>query len=90
MEIGIPKETKDQEFRVGLSPSVARVLRESGHHVYVETQAGVGAGFSDDDYLDAGAEIVQTQEAVWNRELVVKKLSINFYKKNKYYLHIYI
>ncbi|BAZ11259.1 alanine dehydrogenase [Calothrix sp. NIES-4071] len=72
MEIGIPKETKDQEFRVGLSPSSARVLRETGHRVYVETQAGVGAGFSDEDYLHAGAEIVPTAEAVWNRELVVK------------------
>ncbi|MBF2067670.1 MAG: alanine dehydrogenase [Calothrix sp. C42_A2020_038] len=71
MEIGVPKETKDQEFRVGLSPSSARVLRESGHRVYIETQAGVGAGFSDDDYLSAGAEIVPTQ-AAWNRELVIK------------------
>jgi alanine dehydrogenase len=71
MEIGVPKETKDQEFRVGLSPSSVRVLQESGHRVYVETQAGVGAGFSDDDYLHAGAEIVSTKEA-WNRELVVK------------------
>jgi alanine dehydrogenase len=71
MEIGVPKETKDQEFRVGLSPSSARVLREGGHSVYVETQAGVGAGFSDDDYLHAGASIVST-EAVWNRQLIVK------------------
>ncbi|MEC4816151.1 MAG: alanine dehydrogenase [Scytonema sp. PMC 1069.18] len=72
MEIGIPKETKDQEFRVGLSPSSVRVLRESGHSVFVETQAGVGAGFTDEDYISAGAEIVSTPDVAWNRELVVK------------------
>ncbi len=96
MEIGIPKETKDQEFRVGLSPSSARVLRESGHRVYVETQAGVGAGFSDDDYLHAGAEIVPTAYAAWNRELVVKvkeplQSEYNFLQKEQIlftYLHL--
>lgn len=72
MEIGVPKETKDQEFRVGLSPSSVRVLRENGHTIFVETQAGSGAGFTDGDYQSAGAEIVSTAEAVWNRELVVK------------------
>ncbi|AFY49461.1 alanine dehydrogenase [Nostoc sp. PCC 7524] len=72
MEIGVPKETKDQEFRVGLSPSSVRVLRENGHTIFVETQAGSGAGFTDEDYQSAGAEIVSTAEAVWNRELVVK------------------
>lgn len=72
MEIGIPKETKDQEFRVGLSPSSVRVLQENGHTVFVETQAGLGAGFTDDDYTSAGAKIVTTKDAAWNRELVVK------------------
>ena len=72
MEIGVPKETKDQEFRVGLSPSSVRVLQENGHTIFVETQAGTGAGFTDDDYSSAGAEIVLTSEAAWNRELVVK------------------
>ncbi|AFY32628.1 alanine dehydrogenase [Calothrix sp. PCC 7507] len=72
MEIGVPKETKDQEFRVGLSPSSVRVLRENGHTIFVETQAGTGAGFMDGEYVSAGAEIVPTPEAVWHRELVVK------------------
>jgi len=72
MEIGVPKETKDQEFRVGLSPSSVRVLRENGHIIFVETQAGTGAGFTDDDYRGAGAEIVTNPEASWSRELVVK------------------
>jgi alanine dehydrogenase len=72
MEIGVPRETKDQEFRVGLSPSSVRVLRENGHTIFVQTEAGNGAGFTDDEYVNAGAEIVPTPEAAWNRELVVK------------------
>lgn len=72
MEIGVPKETKDQEYRVGLSPSSVRSLCERKHHVFVETQAGVGAGFTDEDYQDAGATIVVEAKAAWNRELVVK------------------
>lgn len=72
MEIGVPKETKDQEFRVGLSPSSVRVLREVGHTVFVEQGAGVGAGFTDEDYEQAGSQIVPQAAQAWNRELVVK------------------
>ena len=72
MEIGVPKEIKDQEFRVGLSPSSVRVLRDRGHIVFVETNAGMGAGFSDMDYQKAGANIVSTAINAWDRELVVK------------------
>jgi alanine dehydrogenase len=72
MEIGVPKETKDQEFRVGLSPTSVRSLSDSGHTVAIETQAGVGAGFSDDDYLQAGAKIVPDAPSAWNRDLVIK------------------
>jgi alanine dehydrogenase len=72
MEIGVPKETKDQEFRVGLSPSSVRVLRENGNAIFVETGAGDGAGFTDFDYIQAGANIVVKAADAWNRELVVK------------------
>lgn len=72
MEIGVPKETKDREFRVGLSPSSVRVLREAGHTILVETAAGAGAGFTDEDYIEAGAKIVPKPEEAWNREMVVK------------------
>lgn len=72
MEIGVPRETKDQEFRVGLSPSSVRVLREADHRVFVEQGAGVGAGFTDEDYEQAGASIVSQATEAWNRELVVK------------------
>ena len=47
MEIGIPKETKDQEFRVGLMPSIVRTLIDRGHQVYIETGAGLGSSFTD-------------------------------------------
>jgi alanine dehydrogenase len=72
MQIGVPKETKDQEFRVGLSPGSVRALTDQGHDVFVETNAGSGAGFTDEDYLLAGATIAPTAEAVWNQDLIVK------------------
>jgi alanine dehydrogenase len=72
MEIGVPKEIKDQEFRVGLSPESVRVLCEGGHQVFIETNAGTGAGFSDDDYRMAGAKIVTEAAAIWDQELIVK------------------
>ena len=72
MEIGVPKEIKDLEFRVGLSPTSVRVCSENGHAVFVETNAGAGAGFTDEDYVQAGAKIVSKPDDVWNRELIVK------------------
>jgi alanine dehydrogenase len=72
MEIGVPKETKDLEFRVGLSPNSVRVLYDAGHTVFVETEAGIGAGFTDEDYIQAGAKIVLQPEDAWNHELVIK------------------
>lgn len=72
MEIGVPKEIKDQEFRVGLSPASVRVLVEAGHSVFVETMAGVGSGFTDADYEAVGATLVSQANDAWNRDLVVK------------------
>lgn len=72
MEVGVPKETKDQEFRVGLSPSSVRVLTENDHAVFVEADAGVGSGFTDADYVQAGAQVIESPSDIWNRELVVK------------------
>ncbi|MBO0348808.1 alanine dehydrogenase [Phormidium pseudopriestleyi FRX01] len=72
MEIGVPKETKDREYRVGLSPSSVRVLTEDGHSVFIETHAGVGSGFSDQEYVHSGGKIVPRAKDAWSRELVVK------------------
>lgn len=71
MNIGIPKEIKDQEGRVALTPSVVLRLAQAGHDVRVELDAGLGAGFSNQEYIQAGARLVNTQEA-WDNELVIK------------------
>lgn len=72
MEVGVPKEIKDQEFRVGLSPASVQALCQQGHQVFVETHAGLGAGFPDAEYETAGAKIVVEASHAWQRELVVK------------------
>jgi alanine dehydrogenase len=73
MLVGVPKEIKDNEYRVGLVPSAVRELTHGGHRVLVETAAGLGAGLSDADYKTAGAEIVADADAVYARaELIVK------------------
>jgi alanine dehydrogenase len=73
MLVGVPKETKDNEYRVGVVPSTVRELTERGHRVVVETNAGDGAGFSDSDYAAVGAEIVFHAAAVYaDAELIVK------------------
>jgi alanine dehydrogenase len=71
MQIGLPKEIKDQEGRVALTPSAVRRLVAAGHSVRVETGAGSGSGFHDQDYAAAGARLVSADEA-WRSELVVK------------------
>ncbi len=72
MDIGVPKEIKDQEFRVGLSPASVRELCDRKHAVVVETKAGAGAGFSDEDYAAAGAKIAASGAEPWNQAMVVK------------------
>jgi alanine dehydrogenase len=73
MLVGVPKEIKDSEFRVGLVPSTVRELTRNGHHVIVESNAGLGAGLADADYRAVGAEIVSGADQVYGRgELIVK------------------
>ncbi|MBN8294465.1 alanine dehydrogenase [Rhodobacter sp. NTK016B] len=73
MLIGCPKEIKPQEFRVGLTPAAAHEAVDAGHAVIVETGAGLGSGYADEDYRAMGAEIVDTAEEVFARaEMVVK------------------
>jgi alanine dehydrogenase len=71
MKIGLIKEIKTKENRVGLTPAGVAALTAKSHQVFVEQGAGIGSGFSDEDYQQAGAEIVSTAEA-WDQELVVK------------------
>jgi alanine dehydrogenase len=73
MLIGIPKEIKESEHRVGMTPSGVQSLIENGHTVYVQNNAGNGSGYSDKDYLSVGANILKTIEEVYDiSEMVIK------------------
>src|SRR5579872_5879523 len=73
MIIGVPREIKDNEARVGVTPAGVKALTEAGHKILVETQAGALSGFDDADYQDAGAEMVGDAGYVWGKsEMVVK------------------
>jgi alanine dehydrogenase len=73
MRIGVPKEIKVHEYRVGLTPEAVAELTARGHSVLVERAAGAGVDFMDEDYLAAGAEIAETAEAVFEAaDMIVK------------------
>ncbi len=72
MRIGVPRETKDREFRVGVVPDGVAQLVAAGHELWVEHGAGLGSGFSDEAYAAVGARLVETAEAWSDPELVVK------------------
>jgi len=73
MQVGVPKEIKNHEYRVALTPAGVHELVNRGHDVMIQASAGEGSGFSDQDYAQAGASIVQTAEEVWAKaELLVK------------------
>ncbi|RXJ04451.1 alanine dehydrogenase [Anaerobacillus alkaliphilus] len=72
MRIGIPKEIKNNENRVALTPVGVKFFVQSDHEVFVETGAGLGSGFFDELYMEAGAIIVETAEAAWGCEMVMK------------------
>ncbi|HXF42232.1 MAG TPA: alanine dehydrogenase [Pyrinomonadaceae bacterium] len=73
MKIGLPKEIKDNEYRVGLTPAGVNALTTAGHQVYVEKSAGEGSGFSDEQYQKAGGKILNSADDVWaEAEMVVK------------------
>ncbi|MGA2964494.1 MAG: alanine dehydrogenase, partial [Candidatus Korobacteraceae bacterium] len=73
MIIGVPREIKDNEARVAITPAGVKALTEAGHKVLVETNAGAMSGFPDAEYQDAGAEIVGDPGYVWAKsEMVVK------------------
>ena len=72
MIIGVPREIKTEEFRVGMTPVGARELAKNGHTVLIESGAGEGSGFSDDEYQRAGAEITDKDTVFLRAELVIK------------------
>jgi alanine dehydrogenase len=71
--VGLPKEIKDNEYRVGLTPAGARALTDAGHRVVVERSAGEGSGFEDSLYEKAGATLIDSADDVWaEAEMIVK------------------
>lgn len=72
MNIGLVKEIKNNESRVGLTPGNVHEYTAHGHSVYVQKDAGINSGFSDQMYIDAGAFIVETAKEAWDQDMVVK------------------
>ena len=73
MIIGVPKEIKDNENRVGCTPAMVHAIVEAGHQVIIEQTAGIGSGFSDQDYGDSGAKLVQDAKTVYAKaEMIIK------------------
>ena len=75
MEFGVPREIRDLEKRVGLTPAGVVELTKAGHKVYIERNAGADAGFFDEHYERTGARIVYTPEEAWGRADVVLKVT---------------
>src|SRR5947208_8340835 len=97
MIIGVPKEVKDNEARVGIVPAGVKALVDAGHQVIVQTKAGEDSSLPDSDYQHAGAQIVGTEKEVWGRaEMVVKvkepvAQEVGFFRENLVlftYLHL--
>ena len=74
MIIGVPREIKREEYRVGLMPSGARALVRAGHQALIESGAGLGAGFTDEDYQKVGAEMVPEAARLWKRSELIAKV----------------
>lgn len=72
MRIGVPKEIKNNENRVAMTPAGVVNLINEGHQVYIEKNAGHGSAFSDEEYLNAGATIVETAQEAWSMDMVMK------------------
>jgi alanine dehydrogenase len=73
MKIGLPKEIKDNEYRVGLTPAGVNALVNAGHEVFVQKTAGEGSGFADDQYQKAGGKMLDTADEIWaTGDMIVK------------------
>ena len=74
MKIGVPKEIKNNEFRVALTPTSVQILVDHSHDVYVQASAGNGIGFTDEDYINSGAVILNTAKEVFNSATLIVKV----------------
>ena len=91
MIIGIPKEIKNNENRVSMTPAGVFALCKAGHQVYVDTMAGTGSGFNDDEYKEAGAIICSCDEVFAKADLIVKvKEYLESYRYYHFIRHWYM
>ena len=96
MKIGVPKEIKPQENRIGLTPDSVKTLVSEGHEVLVENNGGFEAGFENDQYIKAGAKIADAASDIFNdAEIIVKvkepqKVEVDMIREIKSYIPIYI
>jgi len=74
MIIGVPKEIKDHEYRVSVTPDGVRALRQASHDILIEPSAGVGSGYSDEDYRSAGATIAESKEQLFQQSTLIVKV----------------
>ena len=74
MRIGVLREIKSDEYRVALPPADAEMLAQAGHDVFIEKGAGLGGGFTDDFYENAGVTIVEAADEVWARAEMLMKV----------------
>ena len=74
MVIGVPKEIKDHEYRVSVTPDGVRALRQAGHAVWIEPSAGVGSGYSDEDYRSAGATMAESKVQLFHQATLIVKV----------------
>lgn len=96
MIIGVPKEIKTHENRVGLTPAGVLSLKQNGHEVLIETDAGLGSGFTNEEYIEQGAKIVASAREAWDVDFVIKvkeplKKEYDFFKEGLIlftYLHL--
>ncbi len=85
MIVGVPKEIKEAEFRVALTPAGVRALREPGHRVFVERGAGEGSGFSDEEFQKAGAEIVEDKKKLFDEAEFILKVKEPLLEEYKFF-----
>src|SRR5579862_8822523 len=74
MKVGIPREVKNHEYRVAITPAGVRELASHGHEVYLEKEAGAGSQLADDEYVAAGATIIPDADEVWGISDMVLKV----------------
>lgn len=85
MIIGVPKEIKDQESRVSCTPASVNELVQAGHTVYVETKAGEGSGFTDQEYIESGATVLDSAADVWAKAEMIYKVKEPIASEYKYF-----